>query len=247
MIAAGAARGRVAAAAALMAALGGCAGVLFTAPPGSSLSLNANPPFVQSDGGVSAISAFVVEPAGTAVSDGTVVLFFTDIGRIDAQGKTKDGIARVNFVSDSRSGVAHITAVSGGAAPTVSASPGGPTGGGSGTATIEVTVGNVRVKAVCCLRADPPRITTSNSTHVFARVIDENGNGIPNVPVFFSVVADPGTEFFDVTGPVFTNLNGEAENVLRTRRETAGNAQVRASAPGAGVMVVSDPLTIAIR
>jgi len=235
--------------------LGACAGVLFTAPPGSSCSLIANPPFVASDGGVSNITALVIEPGGNTVADGTVILFFTDIGLIDRQAKTKDGLARVNFTSDSRSGTAHISAICGGAAPAVapstspSASPGPITGGGggSGSATVNVTVGNVRVRAVCCIRADPPRITVSNSTHVFARVIDENGNGVANVPVFFDVVTDPGTEFFDVQGPVFTNQSGEAENVMRTRREFSGNATVRARAVGAGVEVVSTTLTIPIR
>jgi hypothetical protein len=244
---------RVVLAAGLFSTLAACAGVLFTAPPGSSCSLIANPPFVASDGGVSAITALVIEPAGTTVSDGTVVLFFTDIGLIDRQGKTKDGIARVNFTSDSRSGVAHISAICGGAAPTTpTASPGAspaPTTGvsGDGSASTTVTVGNVRVKAVCCIRAEPSRITTSNSTHVFARAIDENGNGIPNAVMFFEVVTDKATERFEVTGPVFTNQSGEAEDVLRTNRELAGNATVRARAIGAGVEVVSETLTIAIR
>ena len=248
------------AAAGLLAAMAACAGVLFTAPPGSSISLIASPPFVASDGGVSVITAIVIEPAGTTVADGTVVLFFTDIGNIEPQGKTRNGIAHVNFTSDSRSGVAHIQAVSGGAAQTIStttpASTTTPTttppstGGSSGTgqASIDVPVGNVRVSKVVGLRADPPRITNSNSTHVFARVIDANGNGIANVPVFFDIVAttNPGTEFFDVQGPVFTNQSGEAENVMRTRRDTAGTAVVRARAIGAGVEVVSDNLQIPI-
>ena len=246
---------RLALAAGLLGTLAACAGVLFTAPPGSSCSLNANPPFVASDGGVSVITTLVIEPAGTTVSDGTVVLFFTDIGLIDPQAKTRDGIARVNFTSDSRSGVANIRAICGGAGPTVTPStspsaspvptPGG--GGGNGFATTTVFVGNIRVKAVCCIRADPPRITVSNSTHVFARVIDENGNGVANVPVFFEVITDKATEFFDVQGPVFTNQSGEAENVMRTKRELTGDAQVRASAIGAGAEVVSETLTIPIR
>ncbi|HEY8151261.1 MAG TPA: hypothetical protein VIK51_20305 [Vicinamibacteria bacterium] len=245
--------GRLTLAAGLLGTLAACAGVLFTAPPGSSCSLIANPPFVASDGGVSAITAFVIEPAGTTVSDGTVVLFFTDIGLIDGQAKTKDGLARVNFTSDSRSGVAHISAICGGAAPTTpAASPGAspaPTTSvsGTGSASITVTVGNVRVKAVVGIRAEPPRITTSNSTHVFARAIDENGNGIANAVMFFEVVTDKATEHFEVTGPVFTNQSGEAEDVLRTNRELAGNATVRARAIGAGVEVVSETLTIAIR
>ena len=238
----------------LLGALAGCAGVLFTAPPGSTCSLIANPPFVASDGGVSDITALVIEPAGTTVADGTVILFFADIGLIDRQAKTKDGLAHVKFISDSRSGVAHISAICGGSAPAAAPStspsaspapaPGG--GGGNGSATVNVTVGNARVKAVALVRADPPRITVSNSTHVFARVIDESGNGIPNVPVQFVVVDNPATEFFDVPGPVFTNNSGEAENVMRTRRQTTGNAQVRASAIGPGVVVTSDPLVIPI-
>ena len=244
----------------LLAAMAACAGVLFTAPPGSSISLIASPPFVASDGGVSVITAILIEPAGTPVANGTVVQFFTDIGIIERQGKTRDGIARVNFTSDSRSGVAHIQAISGGTAQTISTTTPGSTttptttpsstGGSSGTgqASIDVPVGSVRVAKVVGLRADPPRITTSNSTHVFARVIDANGNGIANVPVFFDIVAttNPGTEFFDVQGPVFTNQSGEAENVMRTRRETAGTATVRARAIGAGVEVVSEPLQIPI-
>jgi hypothetical protein len=241
----------------LLAGLAACAGVLFTAPPGSTISLIASPPFVASDGGVSVITAIVIEPAGTPVADGVVVQFFTDIGRIEPQGKTRNGIARVNFTSDSRSGTATITAVSGGSAPTVvTTAPSSttpvttPSGGTSGTgaATINVTVGNARVKTVCCLRADPPRITVSNSTHVFARVIDASGNGIANVPVFFDIVAttNPGTEFFDVQGPVFTNQSGEAENVMRTRRVTTGTATVRARAVGPGVEVASEPLQIPI-
>jgi hypothetical protein len=213
---------------------------------------------VSSDGAISNITALVLEPAGTTVSDGTIILFFTDIGSIDRQAKTKDGQAHVNFTSDSRSGVAHISAVCGGAAPAAAPStspsaspppvtPGG--GGGSGSATINVTVGNVRVKAVVGVRADPPRITDSNSTHVFARVVDESGNGISNVPVFFEIATtpNPGTEFFDIPGPVFTNNSGEAENVMRTRRDTAGNIDVHAKAVGAGVEVVSTNLTIPIR
>jgi hypothetical protein len=256
-----------AAAVAVLASVAACAGVLFTAPPGSSVQVLANPRFVPAEGGVSNILAIVTEPAGTPVSDGTIVLFFTDIGRIEPQAKTRDGIARASFVSDSRSGIATVTAISGGAAPapttpTTTLAPGttpppstGTTGEGAGSITI--TVGNANVVALS-LRADPPRITVSNSTHVFARVVGANGNPIANVPVQFEVLPDNapaspppltgglGTEFFDVTGPVFTNNNGEAENVMRTRRETAGVAQVRAFAPGPTGFVFSQPLGIPI-
>jgi hypothetical protein len=46
---------------------------------------------------------------------------------------------------------------------------------------------------------------------------------------------------------VFTNQSGEAENVMRTKREFAGTAQVRARAVGAGAEVVSPTLSISIQ
>ncbi len=74
-----------------------CAAVPLTAPSGSSLSINANPEFVAANGGASAVTVVVVEPAGTFVPDGTVVFFLTNLGRIDAQAKTKDGFAACHF------------------------------------------------------------------------------------------------------------------------------------------------------
>jgi hypothetical protein len=95
-----------------------CHQVPFTAPPGSVIQLSANPETVPAYGGVSIISALVIEPAGTLVPDGTVVQFFTDMGTIDPQGKTNDGVATVKFVSDTRSGTATVQACSGGGATT---------------------------------------------------------------------------------------------------------------------------------
>jgi hypothetical protein len=95
-----------------------CHQVPFTAPPGSLIQLSANPQKVPAYGGVSIISALVIEPAGTLVPDGTVVQFFTNMGTIDPQGKTNDGVATVKFVSDTRSGTATIQACSGGGATT---------------------------------------------------------------------------------------------------------------------------------
>ena len=62
-----------------------CHQVILTAPPGSSVSLFANPPFIEANGGVSVISALVIEPTGTPVADGTVIQFFTTLGRMSAK------------------------------------------------------------------------------------------------------------------------------------------------------------------
>jgi hypothetical protein len=221
--------GGVLALAAAVAAFPAC--VDQTAPTNAEISLTANPPFVPAFGGVSVVTALVIESGtGTLVPDGTVVQFLTNLGTIEREGRTRNGVARVNFVSDSRSGAATIIAVSGVA---------------SAQAPNLITVGNSTVARIL-LRAEPPRITISNSTHVVATVLDANGNPVSNVPVTFRVTSDTATEFFDVQGPVFTNQNGEAENVMRTRRTHTGVATVRAEAPGASGLVTSDPLPVPI-
>jgi hypothetical protein len=221
---------------ALTASLLSCGeGAYLTAPNDSTISLTANPSFVAAHGGTSDITAFVTEPAGTYVPDGTVVRWTTDLGRIDAETRTRGGIAIARFVSDSRSGIANITAFSGSV---------------SATLVEPLRVGNVRVRAIR-LRANPSRITNSNTTHVIATVIDDFGNPIPNVPVTFTLgrdVTSPGTEFLESAGaPVYTNNNGEAEDILRTVRNTTGVAEVQASAPSEGAIITAaNPLRIPI-
>ena len=217
---------------ALTAVLVSCDGAYLTAPPDSTISVSANPQFVAAHGGVSEITAFVIEPAGTYVSDGTVVRWTTDLGTIDAETRTRRGVATARFVADSRSGSATIRVFSGSV---------------SAEFPDLIAVGNARVAAIR-LRAVPSRITNSASTHVIATVVDDNGNPVANVPVSFEVVDDPGTEFFDSSGaPIHTNNNGEAEDVLRTRRNRPGVAEVQATAPnGAGGFETSDPLRIPI-
>jgi hypothetical protein len=234
-----------------------CQSVPLLAPPGSSLTLIANPDFIASHGGISRIIAIVTEATGAPVADGTQVMFFTDLGRIDERGLTNDGVAQVNLISDSRSGVATVTAISGGGQiPTASPSPtvGSPavalkSAAAANSDTVEVTIGNARIVAVH-LRAEPGRIGTSRSTVVIATVFDTDGNPIPNVPVYFRVAGQtPGTsqtEFFDNSGPVFTDNNGEADTVLRTRRDVPGSVQVVAEAPGPAGMVASETLTIPV-
>jgi hypothetical protein len=219
---------------ALAAVLLSCEGAYLTAPPDSRIEVTANPEFVPAHGGTSEITAFLIEPAGTFVADGTVVRWTTDLGRIDPETRTRRGVATARFVSDSRSGTAHIRAF-------------------SGTATLdpplEIFVGNERVRGIL-IRADPPRITGSNATTVTATVVGESGNPVAGVPVFFEIAdpADLATDFFDSAGaPRFTDNNGEASDILRTRRNTVGVADVQARAPkGDGTFVTSDKLRIPI-
>jgi hypothetical protein len=179
-----------------------CSQAILTAPPSSTITLVANPTFIAANGEVSIVSALVIEPAGTPVPDGTVVQFFTTLGRIDEQGKTNDGVARVNLVSDTRSGTAEITAASG-----------STTGSGS------VTIGSGRPSRVI-VSADPARIRAEDPrrSRIVANVFDDVGNAIRNVPVFFSVDGTPSTEFMASGGaPIFTDTNGQAADELQTR------------------------------
>jgi hypothetical protein len=184
-----------------------CEKAPLTAPVDSKLTVFVNPSFIVANGGVSVISAFVVEPAGTPVPDGTVVFFFTTLGRIDSQGKTVDGVARVNLVADSRSGTAKVTAAT---ANVVSDAQ-------------EVVIGSAQPHHVL-VSASPQRITTQRQSAITANVFDANGNPVQNVPVFFSLVSDPVVEeTLDSGGsPQFTDSNGQAFDTLRTKAPVRG-------------------------
>jgi hypothetical protein len=208
-----------------------CHQALFTAPVGSTIFLTANPTDIKAHGGVSVISALVVEEPGTVVPDGTVVQFFTTLGRIQEQGKTNDGVARVNLTSDARSGTAEVTAISG------AAELDGP---------LSIRVGAILPERVI-VTANPQRIvlSVSRTTHVVATVLDDNGNPVPDVPVIFRVTT-PATEFMESGGnPLHTDNNGRAEDVVRTQRPAGSAAttitvevQVLSAVPIAGNVTI---------
>jgi hypothetical protein len=224
--------------------LGACESVPLTAAPGTSMTLIANPTFVVANGGTSVVTAILVEPAGTFVPDGTVVFFFTDLGRLEPdQAKTKDGVARVNFVADSHSGQAHVTAISGGPATAASASTGtgtaATTATGTGSATTPIDVGGALPKRLL-VAASPARITSPRYTTIVATVYDGFGNPIQNVPVNFSIKPTTGgalEETLDSGGaPSYTDSNGQAFDTLRTRAAvvpTQKSVVVTAAAPPA--------------
>jgi len=193
-----------------------------TAPPGSTLTVFANPPFIIANGGVSVISALVIEAAGTTVPDGTVVLFFTTLGQIAPEGETRAGVARVNLVSDTRSGTAQVTAVT-----------------GDQTATIEggVAIGSA-LPALVVISADPVRITNPRRSTLIANVFDDNGNPVANVPVIFSLDGGGSGALTETLGSGgaqrFTDTNGQAFDTLHTRAPQDGiqrEAVVTATTP----------------
>jgi hypothetical protein len=200
------------------------------------------------------ISAIVYDGTGFPVADGTVVQFFTTLGRIDEQGRTNDGVARVNLYADSRSGTATVSAISGsgGAGPAPSPSGGTP----SPTATpspgltappaaqttksaaaiaaddsITVTIGSANPTAVL-VTASPQRITTPRYAVITANVFEINNNPVSNVPVFFRVALPaennpPLQESMDSAGnPRFTDNNGRVTDILRTSYDPEAEPKV---------------------
>jgi hypothetical protein len=198
-----------------------CEEVPMTAPAGTTMFLQANPPFVVANGGTSVVTALLTEPAGTLVPDGTVVMFFTDLGRVDAEGKTRNGVARVNFVSDSRSGTATVTAYSGGPAPAAAGDVAAASSAtGTGSASITIDIGS-KLPARVLVTADPPVLSGSRSASITANVFDEFGNPVQHVPVIFQVAAvgtAPLQEVLSSGGsPQYTDSNGQASDTLTTK------------------------------
>jgi cell division septation protein DedD len=143
----------------------------------ATMSVFANPQAIPADGGVSVISVSIIEHVGTTVPDGTVVQFLTSLGQIEPSAKTKNGVARVNLVSDSRSGEAQITVISGVLRNT----------------DVKVGIGGFLPKRVL-LVASPDQIGANGSSRLTATVLDKDGNPVANIPVVFT------------TGPVPTPL-----------------------------------------
>ena len=231
-----------------------CEAVPLTAAAGTSIYLQANPPFVPANGGRALVTALLTEPAGTLVPDGTEVFFFTDLGSIEERVKTVDGIARTFFVSDSRSGTAHVVAFSGGpapapaptATPTTSTVTLAASSSGTGNASISIVVGSALPETIV-VTANPQRITSPRQSSITANVFDGSGNPVQNVPVIFKVDAVLLEETLDSGGaPQFTNSSGQAFDTLRTRAPVGGapkEVTVEASVPtgksGTVVVVVN--------
>ena len=193
--------------------LASCGQAPLTAPVGSTVAINVNPPFIAAHGDSAIVSVFVLEPAGTPVPDGTVVQFFTTLGTIQKQGKTNDGVARVNLISDTLSGTARITVFAGAA-----------------TATSDVIIGAARPTRITFGLIDPRIDLGAGKSIAEFRVTvqDTNGNVIPKVPVRFSVVDSPALDRILNVADIFTDNSGDAFNRVQTTRKVAGTIRIRA-------------------
>jgi Bacterial Ig-like domain (group 1)/PKD domain len=145
--------------------------------------------------------------AGTPVQNGTLVSFTTTIGRIEpSEARTSNGQVRVRFFAGGQSGVATITAFSGGASGKLE----------------NLKVGAAGVERVI-VSANPQTLPPGggNST-ITARVEDVSGTGLSGIPVTFTTdngTLNPPTATTDSLGVATTILNAP-----RTAKVTASVA-----------------------
>ena len=212
----------VATAAVLAAA---CDKVPLTAPTESTIQLFATATSVSPTGSTD-IVATVIEPAGTPVQNGTVVSFTTTLGRIEpAEARTQNGKVTVKLTADGRSGVAQVTAFSGGAV----------------SEKLDLPIGSAAAETLT-VRAEPARLPPGGgSAQIVALARDLAGNPLAGSSVAFTTTAGNLS-----SGVVTTDTNGEARTTLTTSRETTVTATVGAKTSDVTVQVDLAPsVTIA--
>jgi hypothetical protein len=152
-------------------------------------SITASPNRVNAGNQEALVSVFVIDENGNPVP-GIEVVFHTDIGDIDTLAVTDaGGYARTTFVSGATEGTARITAALGAFLKEV---------------LVQVGQGEL-IAGVSSLIADG-----SSTTTLTAQVLDELGQPVIGIPVFFESSAG------FITPTVFTENNGKAEAVLRS-------------------------------
>jgi hypothetical protein len=216
-----------------------CDTMPLTAPSGSALTISAGSTLVPT-GGTTEIRAYVLEASGTAVQNGTTVHFSTNLGRVDPiDALTTNGYAVTTFMAGDSSGVADVSATSGGTGATTPSTDNGSGGTTTPSTTnsnvVRITVGGAAATVVV-LNASPSNVPPIGGTvTMIAAVLDANGNRLRNLPVTFST--DRGTLSATVAN---TDSNGEARVQLTTNQETIVTARAGAAAAAATFTVRVD-------
>jgi Bacterial Ig-like domain (group 1) len=203
-----------------------CDKMPLTAPLDSQITLVAASTFVQ-PGGTTEVSAFVIEPAGTPVHNGTVVTFTTTLGTLDPiEARTNGGKATVRFHAGGSAGIARIRAFSGG----TSFGSGGDAGD-----PLEIRVGAAGATRVTLVLSPSALPSRGGTADVLAVVTDDDNRRLSGVPVVFRATAGTLRDT-----QVTTDANGEARTTITTTRETEVTASV-------GTATDSQTLTVSTR
>lgn len=198
-----------------------CDKVPLTAPTESKITLFSSATFVPANSSAE-ITASVIESAGTAVQNGTLVTFTSTVGTIEPrEARTNGGKVTVKLVAGAVSGKAQIRAFSGSAQ----------------SDAIEVAIGGAAVESLL-LSASPSTVPASGgSIEIVAVVLDASGNRISGVPVSFSA----STGVVSPTSAT-SNDNGEARSRLTTNVASDISASAGAKTATTKVTVSNAPV-----
>lgn len=145
--------------------------------------------------------------AGTPVQNGTLISFTTTLGRIEpSEARTHNGQVSVRFISGGASGIATITAYSGGASAQIS----------------NLKIGTAAAGRVLVTTTPQALGASGGSVQVTASVTDEGGNPLSGIPVSFAT--DKGSL---TPSTATTDASGNATVTLTT---TSGPAKITATA-----------------
>jgi hypothetical protein len=156
---------------------------------------------------------------GTPVHDGTVVTFTTTIGRIEpSEARTHNGQVTVQLVTDTTSGLATITAYSGGASAQIT----------------NLKVGSGPVKTIVVTSSPQQLGSSGGQAQVVANVTDTDGAPIGGIPVTFA------TDHGSLSPPIaLTDNGGFAVTTLTTTATAKVTATIGAVTSTAATVTVS--------
>jgi PKD repeat protein len=201
-----------------------CQKVPLLAPSGSTITLTAAASALPLNG-TTQIIAQLIEAAGTPPHEGTRVTFTTSLGRFEPAEADTDvgGRAITTFVAGTSSGVASITALSGGTSVTAANA-------------VKIQIGAAAVGQIGANASPATLPATGGTSLITATVSDVSGNALPGVPVTFAIdttTGSSGAGTLSATGAT-TDANGRATTQLTTNRTTTVSASAGVAAAGGG-------------
>lgn len=178
----------------------------------ATINMVANPTTILTNG-TATITAEVLDAYGSAVPDGTTVLFSlenTVFGSVSTNSSTTvNGFATVTFESDTTPGTAQINASSGGA-----------------EGSVDVLINQTQPASLEYIEAVPQLIAIAGSggietSYIRFRVNDENGYPLSGISVAMTMEGPGGNEYIDNDATpleidVSSNAAGIAEVLLRS-------------------------------
>jgi hypothetical protein len=213
-----------------LVALTACDQLPLLAPTGSTVILSSSH-IVLGVSETAELTATIVENGGTPVHNGTLVVFTTTLGQLDlTEVRTNNGRANVRLSANGSSGVARITASSGGAR----------------SEALEITIGAAAADTVS-LSASPGTIPPlGGSVMLTATVRGTGGQGLAGIPVTFSATSgslNPTTAVTDSLGDARSTLTAGQESRVQARAGTKVSSELTISVRAATGLTVTPPAT----